>query len=395
MSLFARRALGDTPNNLIPSRRTERTGSVTVTPDTSLRTSAVWACQRLRADLVSTMPLDVFRRVNGRQVEVPKPAVLMNPGGSEVGIQEWLYSTQFDLDRMGNTFGVISELDGMGNPARIDLVDASTVRVTSKDGVVTYYFGRQKYSSDQVWHERQFTVSGHLMGLSPVSYAAWSIGQFQSAANFGLEWFGNGGTIPSGHFKNTSKTVSAAEGDALKTRFKASVANRDVLVTGSDWDYNAITTQQNEAQFIETQKFTLSDIARFYGVPGDLIDVAPVGKSSLTYASITQRNLQFLIMNLGAVFARREVALSRLLANPRYVKFNTDALLRMDPDTRNAMMIAQVAGKTRTPSEVREMDNLPPFTAAQIQEFEDLGIITETVDPVGPSGVDPEMGEMA
>jgi HK97 family phage portal protein len=339
------------------------------------------------------MPLDVFRHVNGRQVEVTKPPVLINPGGSEVGIQEWLYSTQFDLDRLGNTFGVISAVDGAGKPARIDLVDASTVRVTSKDGVIAYYFGRQKFAREQVWHERQFPVSGHLMGLSPVSYAAWSIGQFQSAANFGLEWFGNGGTIPSGHFKNTSKTVSASEGDALKTRFKASVANRDVLVTGSDWDYNAITTQQNEAQFIETQKFTLSDIARFYGVPGDLIDVAPVGKSSLTYASITQRNLQFLIMNLGPVFARREVALSKLLANPRYVKFNTDALLRMDPDTRNAMMIAQVLGKIRTPSEVREMDNLPPFTSAQIQEFEDLGIITETVDPVGPSGADPEIGE--
>jgi hypothetical protein len=54
MSILARRALGDTPNNLIPSRAPERTGSVNVTTDTAMRASAVWAAVRLRADLLST-----------------------------------------------------------------------------------------------------------------------------------------------------------------------------------------------------------------------------------------------------------------------------------------------------------------------------------------------------
>lgn len=383
MSLFARRGLGDTPNNLVPSRLAQKSGSVVVTPDSSLRSSAVWAAQRLRADLVSTMPVDVYRRVAGVQVSVVSPPVLVTPGGEDVGIQEWLYSTQFELDRTGNAFGIISERDVLGNPRRIDLVESRlvTVRVGKDSGVVTYSINGKIFSKSDIWHERQFTVPGLVMGLSPVGYAAWAIGQHQSAVEFGLEWFQNGGQIPSGHFRNTSKTLAAGEADNVKTRFKAAISSRDVLVTGSDWEYSTMATSQNEAQFLETQGASNNDIARYYGVPGDLIDIATVSKSAVTYASITQRNLQFLIMHLGPVFARREVSLSKWLSAPRYVKFNTDALLRMDPSSRTSMMIAQVAGKIRTPSEVREQDNLAPFTDLQFAELEALGIVPEVIEP--------------
>jgi phage portal protein BeeE len=76
----ARSAQIVTAEELLNLERQGRMGNagVHVTPDSALRHSAVWACLRLRADLVSTMPVDVFRRVNGVQVEVPKPPVLIN-----------------------------------------------------------------------------------------------------------------------------------------------------------------------------------------------------------------------------------------------------------------------------------------------------------------------------
>jgi HK97 family phage portal protein len=394
LSLFERskRAVGDTPNNLIPSRMPQQTGSVFVTPDTSLRTSAVWAAQRLRADLISTMPLQVYRQVGNVQVSVPTPTVLQSPGGPNVDITEWLYSSQFELDRTGNAFGIISERDSLGNPSRVDLVDSATVVVRVVKGAVTYRIAGTVYAEDDIWHEKQFTLPGMVMGMSPVSYAAWSIGQFQSAADFGLAWFANGASVPGGVFKNTAKQLGAGEAEGIKTRFKQAVASRDVMVTGSDWEYSTVAVAQNESQFLDTQKFTLSDVARFYGVPGDLIDVAPVGKTAITYASITQRNLQFLIMNLGPVFVRREKALSTWLPKPRFCMFNTDELLRLDPDTKVAMYAAQILSKQRTPSEVRALDNLAPFTPAQIDEFTDLGIVPAA--PILPQAPQPETGEI-
>ena len=89
----------------------------------------------------------------------------------------------------------------------------------------------------------------------------------------------------------------------------------------------------------------------------------------ITYANITQRNLELLILSLGPSIIRRERALSNLLLRPRYVKFNTDALLRMDPLARAQMMAALVGARLRASDELRELDNLPPFTAEQIAQM--------------------------
>lgn len=374
MALFTRaaRALGpwDTAESAIP-RRSEysSTGRVPVTNDTALRHSGVWACLRLRANLVSTMPVDAYRDVNGICVEVPKPTVLVEPGGNRVNMQEWLYSTQVDLDRAGNCFGLITELYGTGLPARIDLQPIEQSTVVMKNGQLKYRFGGKEYTPDQVWHEKQYTVAGLPFGLSPLAYAAWTIGEYLSVQDFATNWFGTGG-MPKAHLKNASKTLKDANAaDVIKQRFKASVENGDVWVTGSDWEYNPITTAQNGMSWIEAKQYGISDVARFFDVPGDLID-AMVSGSSVTYANITQRNLQFLIYHLGPTLARRETNLSALLSRPRYVKFNTGALLRMDEQTKAATFKTRIDSRTIAPSEVRVIEDMPPMTPEQISEID-------------------------
>ncbi|MGW5852094.1 phage portal protein [Streptomyces sp. NPDC055254] len=370
MSLFKRRSIaGPTAGELIPPRPVQRAGGVTVTNETALRHSAVWACLRLRANLVSTMPVDVYRRVGEMKVEVPKPPVLVNPGGERVGMMEWLYSTQFDLDRAGNCFGLITARDGLGLPARIDLVPLADVTVRQRDGVVTYRIGQQEYAAHEVWHERQYTMAGLPVGLSPIAYAAWSIGEYLSIQQFALDWFGNG-AVPSAHLKNTAKVIDPVAADEAKRRFKAATSSQDLFVTGSDWEYKMIQADAAGADWIEAKRYGIGDIARFFDCPGDLIDAAVGG--SMTYANITQRNLQLLVMHLGPAVIRREDALSSLTSRPRFVKLNTDALLRMDPQTRAAMLRTQIESRQLAPSEARELEDRQPFTEQQLAEFDRL-----------------------
>lgn len=378
MSIFARRGLGDSNSELIPSRSSGRLGSVSVSADSAMRQSAVWAALRLRADMVSTLPVDVFRKLGSELVEVAKPPVLVNPSGDGMTLREWLYSTQVDLDRVGNAFGLITARDGAGLPAEIQLVDHAKVTVIVRKGVLLYRIENVEYAAKDVWHERQFTLPGLVVGLSPVAYAAWSIGLFQSAQQFGLEWFANGGYIPSGHFRNTKKAFTEGQAATFKDRFKAAVENRDVIVTGDDWEYKTIDAGSSDAQFLETQKHTELDIARFFGVPGDLIE-AQGNASSVTYANVTQRNLQFLVMNLQPTLTRREDALSKLVAAPRFVKFNTDAILRMDPLTKAQAISLQLDNRTMTPSEARALENKAPLTDAQWAEFDHLPSKTSTI----------------
>ncbi|UJV46677.1 phage portal protein [Streptomyces sp. AMCC400023] len=355
---------------MIPPRPGTSGGAAAVTNETALRHSAVWACLRLRANLISTMPVDVYRRVDGIQVEVPKPPVLVTPGGDEVEMPEWMYSSQFDLDRAGNTVGLITAKDGLGFPARIELAPIGDVTVRMRKGKKTYRIGGKVYQPNEVWHEKQYTVAGLPVGLSPVAYAAWSISEYLSIQQFALDWF-SGGAIPNAHLKNTAKQLTPEQADGAKQRFKAAVMNRDLFVTGNDWDYEMIQAEHAGADWIAAKQASIGDIARYFDCPSDLIDAAVSG-SSVTYANMTQRNLQFLVMSLGPAVKRREDALSRLTSRPRFVKLNTNALLRMDPQTQAAVLKTQIDGRMIAPSEARALYDRMPFTEDQLAEFDRL-----------------------
>lgn len=371
MSLFRRRASpGQTADQLIPPRPAQASGAAVVTNETALRHSAVWACLRLRANLISTMPVDLYRKVEGIQVEVPKPPVLVTPGGEKVKMPEWLYSSQFDLDRAGNAVGLITAKDGLGFPARIELVPIGDVAVRMRKGVLKYLIAGVEYDPSEVWHEKQYTVAGLPLGLSPVAYAAWSISEYLSIQQFALDWF-SGGAIPSAHLRNTAKTLNQDQADGAKQRFKAAVQNRDLFVTGNDWEYKMIQAEQAGSDWIQAKQFGIGDIARFFDCPSDLIDAAVSG-SSVTYANMTQRNLQFLVMSLGPVVKRREDALSDLTSKPRFVKLNSNALLRMDPQTQAAVLKTQIDARVLAPSEARAIYDRPPLTDAQMAEFDRL-----------------------
>lgn len=368
MSLFSRAARSwPVPPIPAPGQAGAVRGSVRVSNETALRHSAVWACLRLRADLVSTMPVDLYRKVDGVRVEVAKPPVLVTPDGSH-GVDEWLYATQFDLDRAGNAFGLITARDGMGFPARIELLSLGEVGLSCRDGVLSYRVAGKTVPTADVWHERQYVVPGLAVGLSPIAYAAYSIGSYLSAQEFALDWFGNSAT-PALQLRNTEKALPGPQAEEVKARAQAAMTPGGLFVSGKDWELNPVSAVGAQAQYVELMQFGVPDIARFFGVPADLIDSGASG-SSITYANITQRNLQFLIMHLGPAVTRRENALTKLTPQPRYVKLNRSALLAMDPATRATTLKTQLDSRQITPSEARAVEDRPPLTPTDLAEFD-------------------------
>lgn len=337
--------------------------------DTALRNSAVWAALRLRADLVSTFPVDIYRKVAGVSVSTATPPFFDTPGGPEVDWCEWAYGTQIDLDRLGNTFGLITSRDAYGYPARIDLWPAAGVVALVKGGELWgFRYRGVEYPKADVWHEKQYTVPGLHVGLSPIAYAAWTLGEYASIQQFALDWFG-AGAVPSGHLKNTEKKVDPELGREVKQEFKATVRAGDVFVSGSDWEYTLIKAEMEASSWLEAKQAGLVDVARYLSVPADLIDAALSGQS-ITYANMSQRNLQFLIMNLDPALTRRENTFSRkLLAKPRHMKFNRASLLQMDPLSQSTMLAQQVAAKITTNTEARALLDRAPLTPEQVAEF--------------------------
>jgi HK97 family phage portal protein len=368
---FSDRAASLSATDLLAERtgfRSKSSGG-RVSRERALRHSAVWACLALRADLISTMPVDIFRRIDGVQVEQKKPPVFITPGGKRCGWIEWTYATQWDLDSVGNTVGVIAVRDGLGLPSVIELANMDDVSFKGSGNRLTKVrIGRHEYDPEDVWHEKQYTVAGVPVGLSPLAHASASLNAYLSAQEFAADWFGNS-TVPGGHLKNTAKTLKKREAAAVKENFKASVQAGDVWVSGNDWEYEMLSAKASESAFIETLDNGVVDICRYLRVPGDMID-APSKGSSVTYANITQRNLQLLIMNIGPAIARREDAWSRgLLPQPRYAKLNTAALQRMDLKSRYEGYKVAVDGRWMPPSRILELENMPPLTPEEEAEF--------------------------
>lgn len=392
MSLFFAQQRGLTAAQMLGERTGRRSGrTVTVSRDRAMRSSAVWACLRLRADLESTMPVDVFRRIAGVQVEQQKPPVMVTPGGSASGGGmtwiEHLYATRVDLDSTGNAVGIIRATDGAGRPAIIELADIDTVSLRrAKSGEITWKIGGETYAPHQVWHERQFTASGSRLGLSPIAHAALTLSNGISAQEFADAWFGNS-AIPAQHLRNTGKILNPLQAEKVRRRYKATIEQGDVFVTGKDWELNLLAAKASESAYLEQQGATALDVCKFLGVPADMVDVAVDG-TSITYANVTQRNMQLLIINLNPALTRREEHYSlKLLPAPRYMKFNPGGLLRMDLKSRYEGYKIGVDGRWLPPSRILDLENMPPLTPEEEAEFARL-FPTRSTAPDTMKGID-------
>lgn len=378
MSLLRPRAATLAGHAEIVGRSLRTGGGQHVRTSEARRQSVVWAAQRLRADLISLMPVDVYRPSAGAGINVPvaTPKVLQTPDevadGHPQSIGEWIYASQVALDSAGNSFGVIRQVDAFGLPARIELVDPDevTARVKGRK-IVTYWINGERHEPRHIWHERQFVAPGLPIGLSPITHAAMQLSGGLSAQQFAIDWFANG-AVPSGVLQNGKKTLNDGESRVIKRRFKASVETGDVLVVGNDWTYSPVQAKASESAFLEQMGY--SDLAqtRFFGVPADLVDVHVDASATINYANITQRNLQLLVMNLGAAIKRREDALSRVVPGNRFVKLNRDAILAMDPKSRAELFEIQIRSRTRTPDQVRAIEDLQPLAEADYSQFDRL-----------------------
>lgn len=364
----------------VRSRQGSMVGSVAVTQDTALRHSAVWAALRLRANLESSLPVDGFRKVDGVQVEAPLSPFFEEPAGPDTYLDEWMWATRFDLDRYGVTAGIITERDGNGLPRTIELMPAGAVRIKGSGWrIEEVSFRGQSWADDRlkdVYLEHQHRPAGFPVGLCPIAYAAWTIGGYLSAQQFGSDYFGRRG-FPSGVLKNTERPMLGPAAAEAKSSWKTATEGGDIAVVGKDWEWTPADAPAAATAFLEEKRASVVEVARYLDVPADMIDGAVAG-SSITYANVTQRNVQLLVTSMGPAIARRERRLSRLLSRPRFVKLNSDAFLRMDPESRAKVLNEAIKGFRMAPSEVRALDNRQPYTEEQYAEFERLGLTKQS-----------------
>jgi HK97 family phage portal protein len=348
-----------------------------VSLDRALQLGPVYASGRLIASSVAALPIQQYQQ-RGEARQKMFPSNLFRQPSSQGTRYDWIFRCVTSLMYRGNAVGMVTARDQdeyvtaaeWVNPDEIQVLDEQLSGPGSFTQPIWYWRGRRVDPSNLI-HIPWFVVPGRVWGLSPLGAYAATIGVGLSAQQFSNDWFAGGG-VPPGTFKNETQTVDQTEAQVMKKRLGAAIRSREPIVYGRDWTYTPIAVSPHEAQFVETMRLTASQIAAIYGIPPEMIGGETGG--NLSYSSPEQREIEFIQFSLLQWIVKLESHLSAQLPPGQYVKFNVDAMIRTDAQTRySTYQTARMIGMLNV-DEIRALEDLPPLPKNAGQDYTPLAV---------------------
>ena len=354
-----------------PSREVQGQESV-------LGLAAVYSSVRYIADAIASLPIKVYRQLpDGTSQRIYSSMLLGSPiagGGPQVSgtLYDWLFSGSTSALLHGNAWGLITNRsgvpgpDGLGLPTGIAWLPPERMSVQDDEQqpenplrARIYYNGRLMERSELV-HLKAFSVPGRVEGISPIKAFSLLWAQGLDALKYSADWFQNGG-FPPGTFQNISEEVDTQQAREIRRVLTDTIRQRQPLVYGRDWDYKAITVPQDEATFIQAMQLNATQVAAIFGVRPQR--VGGTRNDGLTYSNQAMDQLDEVTNTLRPWLTRWEHALTMCLPATQYAVFDADALLKMDPRTRNEVYQIRRNIGVETANEIRAEDDKPPLEA--------------------------------
>jgi HK97 family phage portal protein len=351
---------------------------VTVTPLRAMQHAAVFSCVRVLAESVGQLPLHLYKLgADGKSKEKALDHdlydVLATSPNSYMTAQEFAELEVVHLALRGNFYGWKNVVRGETreilplNPDAVQprlLLDNSDVLYD-----VTFPNGKQAtLDSSEVYHVKLFSTDG-ICGLSPISMNAESIGLSIAAEKHGAKLFANG-AMPGG-ILSTPQALKKEAYERIKNSWNeihqgAENAHKvAILEAGMQWTKTGLTAE--EAQFLETRKYSRSEIAGIFRVPphkiGDL--------SRSTNNNIEQQSLDLYSDGLLPYLTRIENRTRFSLLRPSdrkiyFAKFDVRGLLRADMASKGTYYDSMVRNGAMSPNEIREQEDFNPRAGGDI-----------------------------
>lgn len=349
---------------LVASERTA--AGKTITPETAVAYLPVYACVRVIAETVASLPLLVYRRLErGRERDPRHPLypVLHDQPNPEMTSFEFWEAMLGNALLWGNAYAEIERAGGTIKalwPLRPDRMEAVRDRADRLSYVYILPDGQPV-----TFRPEQIFRWGCTGGLSPVAVARQAIGMGLAAEEFGARFFGND-SRPGGILTMDGK-LSDTGAESLRRSWESMHSGSQnrwrvaVLENGVTWQ--AIGIPPKDAQYLELRKFQALEIARLYRVPPHLIQEL----DRATWGNIEHQAIDFVTHTIRPWAVRIEKAIGRDLfgATPsrrtHYAEFLVDGLLRGDAVTRATALATQRQNGVLTANEWREIENRNPM----------------------------------
>ena len=313
-----------------------------VTPRTSIQVSTVYACVRVIAETVASLPFTLMENVpegTSKAMNHPLYRVLHDEANPEMTSFVWREVTLTHLLLWGNAY---SQILRNGRNAVIGLYPLMPDRVEvdrDSSGHLIYIYtdsnGRQtKLAAEEILHIPGLGFDG-IMGYSPIALEKNAVGLGIAAEEYGSKFFSNGAR-PSGVLTHPN---TVRDPERLRKSWSAvyggSANSNKVAILEEGMEFRSIGMPNNEAQFLETRKFQVEEICRIYRVPPHLVG----DLSHATFSNIEHQSISFGVHTIRPWLVRIEQAINRRLLSERekgryFCHFNMDGLLRGDYKSR-------------------------------------------------------------
>ena len=375
------------------------TSGKAVTERSAMQMTAVYSCVRILAEAVAGLPLHLYKynEDGGKEKAIDHPLYRLlhdepNPEMSSFVFRETLMT---HLLLWGNAYAQIIR-NGKNEVVALYPLMPNKMSVDRDENghlYYTYYRG-----PDEAIKNKEFAVTlqpsdvlhipglgfDGLVGYSPIAMAKNAIGMAIACEEYGAKFFANGAT-PGGVLEHPS-TIKDPQRvrESWQAAFGGSSNSNKVAVLEEGMKYTPISISPEQAQFLETRKFQINEIARIFRVPPHM--VGDLEKSS--FSNIEQQSLEFVKYTLDPWVVRWEQSIQRTLLSHdekvRYfVKFNLEGLLRGDYQSRmNGYAIGRQNG-WMSANDIRELENLDRIPA---EEGGDLYLINGNMLPLKDAG---------
>lgn len=387
------------------------TSGKSVNEFTAMQTTAVYSCVRILSEALASLPLHLYRyKVGGKERVYDHPLfhLLHDEPNSEMTSFVFRETLMSHLLIWGNAYAQVIR-DGAGRVVGLYPLLPNKVEVgRDKSGEIFYTYARtsdenpnfKDYGTVVLRKQDVLHIPGlgfdGLVGYSPIAMAKNAVGMTLACEEYGASFFANGAN-PGGVLEHPGVLKDPKKvRDSWNEVYRGTNNAHKVAVLEEGMKYQQIGIPPEEAQFLETRKFQINEIARLYRIPPHM--VGDLEKSS--FSNIEQQSLEFVKYTLDPWVIRWEQALQRSLLLPKekteyFIKLNVDGLLRGDYQSRMSGYSVGRQNGWLSANDIREMEDMNSIPENEggslylingnMTKLKDAGLFAGTAQPATDS----------
>lgn len=345
---------------------------VNVTPTSAMQCAAVLACVRTISETIAGLPFHVYKEDGNNRVREHGHVIarLIHDEPNQ-------YMTSFtfrdvmlsNLLLYGNAYAFIDHDIYSSHPIAIYPLQSNDVTAIKMNGELVYQWKIGSYlTPDQVIHLKDFSHDG-IVGISRISQAKHSIGLSAAAEQYGSTFFANGGQ-PKGvlewNVTANKETATKVKDDWLANFGRQTQSNKTAMLPPG-FTYKNISVSPEDAQFLQTRKFQLAEIAAIFRCPPYVVG----DNSASTFANLEQQGRQLVQHTLSPWISRIETEFTRKLFRENEqglysVRLNVDGLQRGDMAARQTYYSNGRQWGYLSQNDIRALENLPPIEGGDV-----------------------------